>query len=219
MKHILLFLITILLTQNSFGVQMLDDNKKVANNASEICPIKISEKVPKANVRNLEGELINLQDVVQEKPTILIFYRGGWCPYCNLQLADLNKIENQILELGYQLVAVSIDKPEKLKESLDKHKLNYILLSDSKAEASTAFGLAFYVADDYNKMLLSHNMSLEEASGEKHHILPVPAVFIVDQEGIVQFEYVNPDYKIRLDGDILLKAAEKNSGKMNQITN
>lgn len=219
MKHVLLFLITILLTQNSFGVQMLDDNKKVANNASEICPIKISEKVPKANVRNLEGELINLQDVVQEKPTILIFYRGGWCPYCNLQLADLNKIENQILELGYQLVAVSIDKPEKLKESLDKHKLNYILLSDSKAEASTAFGLAFYVADDYNKMLLSHNMSLEEASGEKHHILPVPAVFIVDQEGIVQFEYVNPDYKIRLDGDILLKAAEKNSGKMNQITN
>lgn len=219
MKHILLFLITILLTQNSFGVQMLDDNKKVANNASEICPIKISEKVPKANVRNLEGELINLQDVVQEKPTILIFYRGGWCPYCNLQLADLNKIENQILELGYQLVAVSIDKPEKLKESLDKHKLNYILLSDSKAEASIAFGLAFYVADDYNKMLLSHNMSLEEASGEKHHILPVPAVFIVDQEGIVQFEYVNPDYKIRLDGDILLKAAEKNSGKENQITN
>ncbi len=219
MKHVLLFLITILLTQNSFGVQMLDDNKKVANNASEICPIKISEKVPKANVRNLEGELINLQDVVQEKPTILIFYRGGWCPYCNLQLADLNKIENQILKLGYQLVAVSIDKPEKLKESLDKHKLNYILLSDSKAEASTAFGLAFYVADDYNKMLLSHNMSLEEASGEKHHILPVPAVFIVDQEGIVQFEYVNPDYKIRLDGDILLKAAEKNSGKMNQITN
>jgi len=219
MKHILLFLITVLLTQHSFGVQMSDDNKKVANNASEICPIKISEKVPKVYVRNLKGELINLQDIVNQKPTVLIFYRGGWCPYCNLQLADLNKVEKDLLNMGYQLAAISIDKPEKLKESLDNHHLNYTLFSDSKAEASIAFGLAFKVADDYYKMLLSHNMNLQEASGENHHILPVPAVFIVDQEGIIQFEYVNPDYKIRLDGDILLKTAEKYSDKESHITN
>ena len=219
MKYILHVLIAVLVTQSSFGEQMLDDKKKVANNANEICPIKISEKVPEVYIRSLEGELVNLQDIVNQKPTVLIFYRGGWCPYCNLQLADLNKIEKDLLNMGYQLVAISIDKPEKLKESLDKHHLNYTLFSDSKAEASIAFGLAFKVADDYNNMLLRHNMDLEEASGEKHHILPVPAVFIVDQAETIQFEYVNPDYKIRLDGDILLKAAEKYSGKESQITN
>lgn len=146
--------------------------------------------------------------------SVLVFYRGGWCPFCNLQLADLNKIENDLRELGYQMIAISIDKPEKLKESLDKHQLSYTLLSDNKAEASTAFGLAFKVSDDYNKMLLSHNMNLEEASGEKHHILPVPAVFIVDKEGVIQFEYVNPNYKARLNSEILLKVAEQYSSNL-----
>ncbi|MDP2366468.1 MAG: peroxiredoxin-like family protein [Ignavibacteria bacterium] len=199
------------------GQVMNVKNTKAANTANEICPVKIGEIIPEVSLKNIDDKLIDLRQLVKQKQTILVFYRGGWCPYCNLQLADLNKTENDLLSLGYQIVAISIDSPEKLKESLDKHQLKYILLSDSKAEASIAFGLAFKVADDYNKMLLSHNMNLEEASGEKHHILPVPAVFILDKEGIIQFEYVNPDYKIRLDGDILLKAAEKYSGDENQI--
>lgn len=87
--------------------------------------------------------------------------------------------------------------------------LTYTLLSDSKVEASISFGLAFRVDDKYNEMLKSHNMSLEDASGETHHILPVPAVFVLDKEGVIQFEYVNPDYKVRLNGEILLKAAEQ----------
>lgn len=128
-----------------------------------------------------------------------------------MQLANLNLIEKDLVNLHYQLIAVSIDKPEKLKESIGKHQLSYTLLSDSRADASTAFGIAFKVADDYNKMLLGHNMNIEEASAEKHHILPVPAVFIVDKNGVVQFEYVNPNYKIRLNEQILLKAAEQYS--------
>lgn len=217
MRHILIFLITILLTQSTFGEPMLDDKKKVANSAEEICPIKVGDQVPSINIKNIEGENVNLNSLVKQKRTVLMFYRGGWCPFCNLQLANLNEIEKDLLALGYQMVAISIDKPEKLKESLDKHKLSYTLLSDSKAEASTAFGLAFYVADDYNKMLLSHNMNLEESSGEKHHILPVPAVFIVDQDAIIQFEYVNPNYKVRLNEQILLKAAEELSSEINNV--
>lgn len=210
-KSILLLTIFSIITLN--GQVMKDKNTKAANTANEICPVKIGEKIPEVSLRNIDAKLIDLRQLVKQKQTILVFYRGGWCPYCNLQLADLNKIENDLLNLGYQIVAISIDSPEKLKESLDKHQLKYMLLSDSKAEASIAFGLAFKVADDYNKMLLSHNMNLEEASGEKHHILPVPAVFILDREGTIQFEYVNPDYKIRLDGETLLKAAEVNSSK------
>ncbi len=215
MKYLLLLFITILLTQYSSGESMIDDKKRVAESAEDICPIKVGEKIPSVNVRNTDSENVDLNKLTLGKKTVLIFYRGGWCPYCNLQLADLNKIENKLLKFGYQIVAISIDKPEKLKESLDKHKLNYTLLSDSKAEASTAFGLAFYVGDDYNKMLLSHNMNLEEASGEKHHILPVPAVFIVDETGTIQFEYVNPDYKVRLNVEILLKAAEQDNNYQN----
>lgn len=211
MKYILPFLTMFFLVQISFGFSMLDDKKRVADSAEDICPIKVGTKIPSVNVRNLEGENVDLSLLTTAKKTVLIFYRGGWCPFCNMQLANLKDIENDLVNLGYQLVAISIDKPEKLKESIDKNKLSYNLLSDSKAEASIAFGLAFKVTDDYNKMLLEHNMNLEEASGENHHILPVPAVFIVDENSIIQFEYVNPNYKVRLDGDILLKAAEKYS--------
>lgn len=211
MKYLLPFLISFILVQISFGFSMLDDKKRVAESAEDICPIKVGTKIPSVNVRNLEGENVDLSLLTTAKKTVLIFYRGGWCPFCNMQLANLKDIENDLVNLGYQLVAISIDKPEKLKESIDKNKLSYNLLSDSKAEASIAFGLAFKVTDDYNKMLLEHNMNLEEASGENHHILPVPAVFIVDENSIIQFEYVNPNYKVRLDGDILLKAGEKYS--------
>jgi peroxiredoxin len=197
--------------QLTSGHFRFDDKSKPVSSAKDICPIKIGESVPEIFLRNVDGEPENILELTKQKQTVLVFYRGGWCPFCNLQLADLNLIENKIRNLGYQIVAVSIDKPEKLKESLGKHKLNYTLLSDSKAEASIAFGLAFKVEDEYNKMLKNHNMDIEEASGEDHHILPVPAVFIVDSDGIIQFSYVNPDYKVRLNGEILLKAAEEYS--------
>jgi peroxiredoxin len=207
-KNVLLTMVVFFLIQIN-GNAMLGDGKKAANSANDICPIKVGERIPDSFVQTLEGEKVNLYDYVSGKQTVLIFYRGGWCPYCNLQLASLNNIEKDLLNLGYQLVAVSIDRPEKLNESIDKHALTYTLLSDSKAEASTAFGLAFRVDDKYNEMLKSHNMSLEDASGETHHILPVPAVFVLDKDGVIQFEYVNPDYKVRLNGELLLKAAEQ----------
>lgn len=211
MKYFLLILINLMIIYNAEGKSMIDDKKKVANSAEEICPIKIGETIPSVYVKNLDGENVDLNGLTSGKKSVLIFYRGGWCPFCNMQLANLNQIKKQLVELGYQLIAISIDKPEKLKESKDKHNLSYTLLSDSKAEASVAFGLAFRVAEDYNKMLLRHNMNLEEASGEKHHILPVPAVFIVDDNSVIQFEYVNPNYKVRLNSEILLKVAEQYS--------
>lgn len=211
MRVILLLFLIINMVHYTSGQNMSVQKKEVAPSANEICPIKIGETVPGIFLRDNYGELINLRELVKQKRTVLIFYRGGWCPYCNLQLAELNSIENEINNLGYQVVALSIDKPEKLMESLGEHKLSYTLLSDSKAEASIAFGLAFKVEDEYNKMLKDHDLDIEEASGEDHHILPVPAVFIVDLNGIIQFSYVNPDYTVRLNGEILLKAAEQYS--------
>jgi peroxiredoxin len=215
MKYLLLLFITILLTQYSSGESMIYDKKRVADSAEDICPIKIGEKIPSVNVRTLDSENVDLSKLTLGKKTVLIFYRGGWCPFCNIQLGNLKDIEDDLIDLGYQLLAISIDKPEKLKESIDKNQLNYTLLSDSKAEASIAFGLAFKVSDDYNKMLLGYNMNIEQAAGEKHHILPVPGVFIIDENSIIQFEYVNPNYKVRLNEQILLKAAEELSSEMN----
>ncbi len=143
-----------------------------------------------------------------EQPTILIFYRGGWCPYCSRHMAELQKIEGQIVEMGYQILAISVDRPEVLRETLTDQELTYTLLSDSPADAMKAFGVAYRVDDNTVARYKSIGIDFEKNTGYDHHILPAPAVFILDQEGTVKFQYVNPDYKQRINGDVLLTAAK-----------
>ena len=87
-----------------------------------------------------------------------------------------------------------------------------MLLSDSQMNASRAFGIAFVVDEAQVRRLKRFKMDLEEASGETHHMLPVPSVFIVDREGVVRFVYSNPDYKVRIDIDDLIEAARRAAG-------
>lgn len=110
--------------------------------------------------------------------------------------------------MGYQIVAVSADRPEKLKENIKKKNINYLLLSDSKMTAAQAFGLAYHLDEATVEQYKKFGLDIEEASGEKHHNLPVPAAFVLKTDGTVVFSYVNPDYKIRVQPDVLLPAAK-----------
>lgn len=114
------------------------------------------------------------------------------------------------MALGYQIIAVSPDLPEKLKAGPKIKDVKYLLLSDSDARGARAFGLAYRVADETVEKYVQFGIDLEEASGEEHHILPVPAAYIVGTDGIIKFEYVDPNYRVRIDPALLLKAAEVN---------
>lgn len=164
-------------------------NSVVAESANDICPIKIGSEIPDVVLYTLEGKEVNLPELVKEQKSILIFYRGGWCPYCNLHLSELQKIEAQLVEIGYKIIAISVDEPEALSATMEKHNLKYELYSDKNADVCKAFGLAF-------------------DSGAKHHVLPVPAVFLVDENAKIKFEYVNPNYKERMSGQLLFEVAK-----------
>lgn len=179
-----------------------------AMSADKVNPVLIGSTIPDIAVKNIDGENVKLRDIVKEKPTILVFYRGGWCPYCNRHLADLKKIEDDLSKEGYQVFAISADRPDLLKRTLDKNELTYTLLSDAPMTAAKAFGIAFKMDDKAVENYKSYGIDLEEDSGYDHHLLPAPAVFIVNQEGTIKFSYVNPDYKERIDGGILLAAAK-----------
>jgi peroxiredoxin len=173
-----------------------------------IQPLMIGTQIPDLTLKTAAGESLDLRAAAKEQPLVLIFYRGGWCPYCNAHLGQLQEIDPQLRELGYRIVAISPDRQGKMAESLDKIEMSYTLLSDSSMEAAKAFGIAFEVDAETLKKLDSYNIDIEEASGEKHHMLPVPAVFIVGTDGIIDFSYANPDYKIRLSPEVLLAAAK-----------
>lgn len=180
---------------------------EIAAAATEIRPILLGSKMPDVALRTVDDEPTSLSKQVGGKPAILVFYRGGWCPYCNLQLSELRLIEDEAKALGYQMIAISPDRPGELSKSLDKNALGYTLLSDSQADALRAFGIGFRVDDATAAQYKEYGIDLEAASGASHRALPVPSVFIVDGEGTLQFGYTHPDYTVRIPGDVILAAA------------
>ncbi len=128
-------------------------------------------------------------------------------------MGQLRTIEKDLQELGFQIIAASADRPEKLSGTVEKNSLTYQLVSDSTMAASRAFGLAFQVDDKTLAAYKGYGIDLEEASGEEHHLLPVPGVFLISKEGVVEHSYVNPDYRIRLDPAVILAAARSMAGK------
>lgn len=188
--------------------KMNEEKKQIANSAEEICPLLLGAKIPELKLKDTDNNLFDLNTTFAKKPTILIFYRGGWCPYCNLHLSEIQKIEQKLIDLGYQIIAISPDLPENLQGSIKKHNLSYKLLSDSKMIAAKTFGIAFKLSEDMLAQYKKFGIDLEKSTGEKDNLLPVPSVFIIGTDSIIKFTYVNPDYKIRISAELLLAAAK-----------
>lgn len=173
-------------------------------------PAKVGDTIPDVAVFNANSEKVRLRAAVKEKPAVVIFYRGGWCPYCNRHLADLAKIESDLSGLGLQLLAIGVDQPSKLRDVPENAELSFTLLSDSSTAAAEAFGIAFTVADDViTKYKDKYQIDLEAASGQSHHRLPHPAVFIVDAEGVIHFAHIDENYRERLNSAAVLAAAKE----------
>jgi peroxiredoxin len=171
-------------------------------------PLAVGDKIPDVTLRTEDDKAVSLRQLVSEKPTVLIFYRGGWCPYCNVHLQSLVGIEKDLDKIGVQLLAISMDQPSKLRATPHREKLGYRLLSDSDAAAVTAFGIGYKVDDALLEKMKAHNVDLDAATGNNRHILPNPAVFVVTKTGIIRFAHVNPDIKVRLAPAKILEAAQ-----------
>ncbi|MFV8393955.1 peroxiredoxin-like family protein [Flavobacterium sp. LB2P6] len=170
--------------------------------ATEIAPLLIGEKIPNFNLKSVENTNVNLTELISKKRTVLVFYRGGWCPYCNAHLAALGEAEKQLLDLGYQIIAISPDAPKSLKVTDDKEKLNYLLLSDSTGELSKAVGIAFQTPENYKSRIT------QGSEGVNSSFLPVPAVFILNVNGEIEFEYITPNFKNRISNALLIAVAK-----------
>jgi peroxiredoxin len=175
--------------------------------ASQVQPLLPGMQAPAFNLRNARGEPIAFDPKSLTKPLVLTFFRGGWCPYCNLHLAEMRKAEEELRSLGFDIWFISIDKPEALYASLEQPDIGYQVLSDAKLEATRAFGLAFRVPAELVEQYQGWGIDLEGASGETHHVLPAPSTYLIGADGVIRFQYTNPDYTVRLHPDVLLAAA------------
>jgi peroxiredoxin len=170
--------------------------------------LKVGDSIPDVSLRTMEDKSVRLRQLISDKPAVLIFYRGGWCPFCNVHLQSLSGIKDDLAREGVQLIAISMDQPDKLRETMQKDKLDYTLLSDSDASAVKAFGIAYKVSDATLEKMKTHNVDLDAATGNSNHVLPHPAVFVVSTNGVIRFVHVNPDFKVRLEPSKVLEAAK-----------
>lgn len=183
-------------------VSLVNAQNELPRTATDISPLLIGERIAEITLKSVDNQDVNLAALFSEKRTVLVFYRGGWCPYCNLHLSALSEAEKTLLDLGYQIVAISPDSPENLKKTLEKDKVNYVLLSDSKGDLAQTMGIAFQAPENY-KTTLSKG-----SDGVNSTFLPVPSVFIVNLKGEIEFEYITPDYKHRITNDLLIAVAK-----------
>ena len=170
--------------------------------------LKVGDSIPDVTLRTVEDKEVRLRKLVADKPAVLVFYRGGWCPYCNVHLQSLSSIKDDLTKEGVQLIAISMDQPGKLRETMQKDKLDYMLLSDSDANAVKAFGISYKVDDATLARMKSFNVDLDAATGNSDHILPHPAVFVVNTKGVIGFVHVSTDFRVRLEAAKVLEAAK-----------
>ncbi|WP_395046204.1 peroxiredoxin-like family protein [Flavobacterium sp.] len=183
-----------------FGL-IVNAQTNLPKSATEISPLLIGEEIPSVILQSIDGKNIKFNDIAKSKKTILVIYRGGWCPYCNLHLSALGEAEEKLIEMGYQIIAVSPDSPESLRETIIKDKLNYTLLSDSKGDFTKALGIAYIIPNGLKKNVKTI------LHGIKNDFLPVPSLFIVNEKSEIEFEYISPDYKTRISNELLLAVA------------
>lgn len=185
------------------------EREKIAQQVEHVTPLMNGQTIPNVTVKTPQGVPVSLRALVMQKPTIFIFYRGGWCPYCNSQLAALKDIEQDLVDSGYQVVAISPESPNRLLEQKLETEFAVQLFSDESLDAIRQFGIGFYMPEDLAKRYKSKmNISITVDAETGKPVLPAPAVFIADQSGLITFNYVNPNYKVRLPAELLLQAAK-----------
>ncbi|HTV97267.1 MAG TPA: peroxiredoxin-like family protein [Steroidobacteraceae bacterium] len=179
----------------------------VPDDPQEVRPLAVGSLAPVFHGRTVEGTVRTFRPGTFDRPTIVLFYRGGWCPYCNTQLSDLRLVEPKLRQRGFEIVFLSTDRPELLYSSLKATDIHYTLLSGSDMQAARAFHIAYRVNDATLAKMREYGVDLESTTGTKLHELPVPSVFIIDTSGTIRYVYSNPDYKVRLGADELWAAA------------
>lgn len=171
-------------------------------------PLVVGAKAPDASVVSMDGQTVKLTDAIAGKPTVLIFFRGGWCPFCNRQLAALGEHELDLRTLGFQILAVSAEPAAKLAAVASKDHVRYRLFADDGASAALAYGVGYRLSAETGKAYHENGIDLTAAPDGEGFWLPVPTAFIINRQGVIRFVYSNPDPSVRISSADLLAAAK-----------
>lgn len=162
-------------------------------------------KAPDFTLSNQAGKGITLSEETAKGPVILTFYRGEWCPFCNLELRAYQRMIDSIHEAGAQLLAISPQTPDHSLSIQEKNELSFHVLSDLGNQIADKYQLKFKLPDDLQEIYSSLGFALADYNGDDSWELPVPATYIIDKQGVIRVASVDPDYRTRMEPSEVLK--------------
>ena len=185
----------------AFGKSIEDLQKKNIEEKS----IKLGEIMPEFLLPNVKNEIINSNEILKNGKMIIAFYRGSWCPYCNLQLKTLQDYLTKIKDKKATLVAISPQSPDSSLTVVEKHNLTFEVLTDTDNLFAKQLGISFELQDFVLPYYQALGIDLMHFNKNNDNSLPVPAVFVIDQNGKIIYKFVDANYMNRIDIDELLQ--------------
>ena len=171
--------------------------------------IQVGQPAPQFELPNAQGSAISLYSLLDKGPVVLTFYRGSWCPYCNLQFKALQARIEEIHALSASLVAISPQVPDGSISQDEISQMDFTVLSDQDAKVAAHYGVAWHVPEFLlEHMRVDRKLDLEAINNGNANILPIPATFVLDRNGQVTWRYVDVDYRTRSEPEDIIKALQ-----------
>jgi len=170
---------------------------------------KVGDKAPAFLLKDPEGNIVSSKELLANGPLIVTFYRGVWCPYCNMELQALQAALPEFQKLGASLVAISPQTAPNSRKSAKQNNLSFPILSDTKGEVGTAFGLKFKLPDYLVELYKGLKNDLPTINDDPGWTLPMPARYVIGPDSTILYSEVNPDYTIRPEPSDMFAALRK----------
>ncbi|WP_397452979.1 peroxiredoxin-like family protein [Pseudomonas sp. NA-150] len=168
--------------------------------------LKVGDKAPAFTLDDPDGKPVSSAELLAKGPLVISFYRGVWCPYCNMELQALEEALPTFRELGANLVAISPQISVNSRKSVRQNNLSFPILSDTLSDVAAAFGLRFTLPDYLVELYKGFGNDLPAFNNNPEWVLPMPARFVIGQDGVITYAEVNADYTLRPDPSELLPA-------------
>lgn len=167
----------------------------------------VGDRVPMFELPDANGKTIRLADLLAVGPVIVSFYRGSWCPFCNLELRALQRELAAVEEAGATLVAISPNKPDVSIELIDKAQLTFPVLSDHDNLVAKQFNLVYEMIPEHVAYYRDHGRDIGEIHGTEAWELPVPATYVIDRGGVIRFAFVDLNHRVRAEPSEVIAVA------------
>lgn len=192
---------------------MLSATERLAQSGIADNALKVGDKAPSFSLPDVKGKDLSSIQLLKKGPLVINFYRGGWCPYCNLELKAYQDILPEIKKFGAQLIAISPNLPDKSISTTEKNSLAFEVLSDVGHNVAREFGLVFRLAEEIRPIYKNFGIDLPEENGDDSYGLPFPATYVVNSDGTIVLAFVDVDYTKRLEPVEVIKALKILNGE------